>query len=247
MAQDTIPDLAPPMDEVRDFFERSAESYRGLQAGMAPYHRVTAGRIERGLAGDVLSLGGVWAQASERLPERVRLVVADLSLAMLKHGGGPAGPRVACDGQRPSFRAGSFDHLVLPLMLHHVTGRTFASAQDGARLVLAQVRPLLRPGGRLWISDFCTSGAVYLLQRCLAPFTRRLLGVLHEPLVVMHSEAFYRAALAGGGWRDIFIEPIRTDEAGRLDWVRPVIAAPWLRVPRFAYPLRPTLITAVAP
>jgi SAM-dependent methyltransferase len=234
------------MDEVRDFFERSAHEYRGMDQGMAPFHRVTAARIERGIAGTVLSLGGTWAQASDHLPG-VRLIVADLSIAMLASDRGPAAGKVACDGQRPAFRHGSFDHVVLPLVLHHVTGRTFASARAGARRVLEQVRPLLRSGGHLWVSDFCTSAGIYFLQRLLVPVTRRVLDALHEPLVVMHTASFYRNALTDTGWRDIVAAPVRTPGTGRLDWVRPLIAAPWFRVPRVAYPLRATIITAMAP
>jgi SAM-dependent methyltransferase len=233
------------MDEVREFFERSAQEYRGMDQGMAPFHRVTAARIERGIAGTVLSLGGTWAQASDHLPG-VRLIVADLSIAMLASDRGPAAGKVACDGQRPSFQVGSFDHVVLPLVLHHATARTFSSAQAGAKRILRQIRPLMRPGGQLWISDFCTSRGIYLLQRMLAPVTRGVLGLLHEPLVVMHSASFYRSALSSTGWSDIIVEPMSTDGASRLDLVRPLIAAPWFRLPRLAYPLTPTLMTAVA-
>jgi SAM-dependent methyltransferase len=213
---------------------------------MTPYHRVTAARIEAAIEGDVLSLGGVWALASSRL-DGVRLVVADLSLGMLRRSEHPHAPRVACDGQLPAFAAQSFDHVVLPLVLHHVTGRTFTSAQVGALHVLQQIRPLLRPGGRLWISDFCTSRPIYALQRLCAPLTRRALALVQEPLVVMHTEQFYRDALEADRWKQILIEQVRGTTARPLDWVRPIIAAPWLRVPRFAYPLRPTLISAVAP
>lgn len=233
------------MHEVRDFFERSAAGYHGLQAGMAPFHRVTAARIEAGIAGDVLSLGGLWAQAGGPV-EGTRLVIADLAVAMLLGSRGAQRRPVVCDGQSPPFRESSFDHVVLPLVLHHVTGRTFASAQAGARRLLERVRPLARAGGRLWISDFCCSGAVYSLQRLLTPATRRLLARVGEPLVVMHTARFYRSALADAGWCDVIVEPVRSDGSGPLDTIRPVIAAPWLRVPRFAYPLRPTLITAVA-
>jgi SAM-dependent methyltransferase len=233
------------MNDVRDFFERSADGYRAVSAGMAAPHRITAARIQAGITGDVLSLGGMWAQASDRL-EGVRLFVADLSLAMLRSGEAPSAWCVACDGQLPPFRDVSFDHIVLPLVLHHVTGRSFTSAQAGATLVLQQMRRLTRPGGRLWISDFCTSSALYALQRLLAPATRRILAAFQEPLVVMHTETFYRAALERTGWSDIVIDRVRSEEAGSFDGIRPLIAVPWLKVPRFAYPVRPTLITAAA-
>ncbi|MEZ5333285.1 MAG: hypothetical protein R2991_14870 [Thermoanaerobaculia bacterium] len=233
------------MDRVRDFFDRSAESYQALEAGMSPYHRVTAAAIEEGLVGDVLSLGGLWADAGERR-DGIRMVVADLSLSMLAMLPPGIGLRAVCDGRLPAFAEESFDHSVLPLILHHVTDRTFSSARAGATRVLEQVRSLARPGATLWISDFCTGFLVYALQRLCAPLTGRLLGLVGEPLVIMHSAAFYRQALAASGWTEISIQPIAAPDAKAWDLLRPVIAAPWLRLPRWAYPLQPTLIRATA-
>jgi SAM-dependent methyltransferase len=231
--------------DVAAFFDRSAASYRQTAAGMAPYHRVTARRIEAVLAGRVLALGSLWAEASGELPG-VELVVADVSLGMLAGCRGDGHRLAGCDALALAFRPATFDHLVLPLVLHHIAGRSSAEARRNALAALRQARTVLRPGGVLWISELCTSGPVYALQRCLASLTRRWLARVGEPLVLMHSAEFYRRALIGDAWREVTVWRIVAPDARPTDWVRPIIAAPSLRLPRFLYPLRPTLIRAVA-
>lgn len=231
--------------DVGTFFDRSAEQYRRTPAGMAPYHRVTAQRLEAELSGRVLALGGLWAQASERLAD-VDLVISDLSVGMLTGYRRDGCGLVRCDALALPFRSATFDHLVLPLVLHHIAGRSAAEARANARAALRQARSALRPGGTLWISELCTAGPVYAVERWLAPLTRWLLARAGEPLVMMHSAAFYRQALSAGEWREVSVSRIMAPEAKATDWVRPVIALPALRVPRFLFPLRPTLIRAVA-
>lgn len=231
--------------EVGDFFDRSADGYRRTAAGMAPYHRRTAQRLEAELRGRVLALGGLWAQASEELG-RLDLVVSDLSLAMLG-GYRRAGRQLAAgDGMHLPFQNSTFNHAVLPLVLHHVAGRSAAEARAGVAAVLREVRGVLRPGGKLWISELCIAPALYRVERLLVPLTRRLLARAGEPLVVMHSAAFYRALLVADGWNAITSERIEAPDARPTDWVRPVIALPAFRIPRFLFPLRATLISAIA-
>jgi hypothetical protein len=74
--------------------------------------------------------------------------------------------------------------------------------------------------------------------------TRKLLGLADIPLVVMHSERFYREALRDAGFRDIRAQGFRGEGAGPLDLIQPVIGLPWLVLPRFVYPISSRLIAA---
>ncbi len=230
------------MPEVGRFFDAQASTYGVRDAGLRAFHEVTARRLEAGLAGDVLSVGGPWV--GHRTPPGVRLTVVDLSRGMLGALGG-AGVAVAlADARALPFSAGRFDHVVLPLVLHHVAGRSAAEARAGARAALDEAHRVLRSGGRLWISELCVAPAIYLAERALAPATRAVLGLAGAPLVVMHSAGFYRAALDQAGFRDTVATPIAAPGATALDLITPIIGMPWLKVPRFLYPVTPTLISA---
>ena len=61
----------------------------------------------------------------------------------------------------------------------------------------------------------------------------------------MHSAGFYRRALREAGFAEIDVAPVQADDATPFDRLQPVIGLPWLVIPRFAYPVTPTLVTAV--
>jgi len=229
--------------DVREFFDAHAAGYQGKPAGMRPFHRETASLLAGALDGEILAVGGLWIEADPAaLPGR--LTTTDLSPGML-FGYRDRCPRLAAaDALRLPFPDGRFDHVVFPLVLHHIAGR---GAREARRLVgeaLDEARRVLKPGGRIWISELPTSSAVYLLQRLGAPLTRALLGAVGEPFVLFHSVAFYRRELERRGFEAATATRIRPDGISALDLVIPVIALPRLRVPRFLYPMRPTLLAA---
>ncbi|MBI5442359.1 MAG: class I SAM-dependent methyltransferase [Deltaproteobacteria bacterium] len=225
-----------------EFFDRQAESYHSVPAGMRPFHEATARRIESGLAGSVLCIGGLWSRAD--LSSRgYRLTVMDASAAMLRHYGSEGVLLVQGDACRIGFPDGTFDHVVLPLLLHHVAGSSAISARRNVREVLGGVARVLRPGGSVWIHEFCVPPAVYGVEILSAPFVRWGLALARIPLVVMHTRGFYRSALVESGFHRVEVETVRPLTASPT-WIRPVIGLPWLTVPRWIYPARPTLITA---
>jgi ubiquinone/menaquinone biosynthesis C-methylase UbiE len=232
-------------DSVRKFFDDQATDYHSRRAGMRSFHRVAAERIEAGLDGSVLSVGGLWIEANLD-SERFAVTIADLSRAMLAEYELEPVTIVQADASALPFSAASFDHVVLPLILHHVAGVSAEQAQRGVARVLTEVRRVLEPGGRLWISEFCVTAAVYAVELAAVPVTRRLLASVGAPLVVMHTRRFYERALAAAGFGDIRVERVQAADARATDWITPVIGFPVLKVPRALYPVTPTLITATA-
>jgi SAM-dependent methyltransferase len=203
-----------------------------------------AERLAASLGGDVLTVGGMWQRPE--VPATVRLTIVDASAAMLRQAGArlPSARLVKADARALPLGDTSFDHVVLPLVLHHVAGRSGAEARQGATAVLAEAHRVLRPGGTLWISEFCVNKPIYAAECLLAPLTRRVLGLAGVPLVIMHDRAFYRDALARPSWSAVRIEKMGAEAAGPTDLITPIIGLPWIRVPRALYPLVPTLIQA---
>jgi SAM-dependent methyltransferase len=231
------------MTHVGQFFDKHfADGYLDRDHGMQPFHEVTARKIEAGITGDVLCVGGLWSRGT--VPPSARIVIVDLSAAMLQVWSDQGMSTVQADARALPFAGQTFDHVVVPLMLHHVTGESVSEAQTQAALVLAEVNRVLRPNGVCWISEFCVSSAAYAMERAAAPVTRRLLALRGIPLVVMHSSRFYQEVLRAQKFVDIEIEAISANRAHAWDTITPIVGFPWLKVPRVLYPLTPTLIRA---
>jgi ubiquinone/menaquinone biosynthesis C-methylase UbiE len=222
--------------EVRAFFDSHAASYQEMDAGLRAHHRWTAARLNGALTGRVLTVGGLWREA-DLGGLKANLVVTDLSPGMLRTFRDRALRLTAADALALPLADGDFDHVVAPLVLHHIAGANVAEARRHLRAALREMRRVLAPGGRLWISELCVSAPVYALERFCAPLTRRLLAAVHEPFVAMHPAGVYSRELVAAGFADIAIER-------PFDAVTPVIAARWFKIPRFAFPLVPTLISA---
>lgn len=230
--------------DVGQFFDDLAQEYHDKLAGMQAYHAVTARMIEAGVSNRVLSIGGLWNRAT---PEEFdsTVLVGDLSVAMLRElPDGTAG--VLSDARGLPFASGAFDHLVFPLVLHHITENRAHTARDNVRRALAEARRLLDGGGTVWISEFCVNAMVYGAELALAPLTAAVLSLVDTPLVIMHSAAFLAESMERAGFAEIEIVPVEAPDAGPFDLLRPVIGLPHLRLPRFLYPVTPTLLIARA-
>ncbi len=231
--------------DVGGYFDVQAAGYTSSTAGMQYHHHATARIIDAGVRGDVLTVGGIWKYANVGGVDG-RVVVADLSREMLGTYASLGADRLQADATALPFAGGEFDHVVLPLVVHHVAGDSLAEAVDGARAVLTEVRRVLRPGGQVWISEFCLPGWVYAVERAAVPVTRRFLWLFGTPLVVMHSLPFYERTLRELGFSAVTARAIAPPDATPWDWITPIIGVRFIKVPRFAYPAYPTLITARA-
>ena len=235
------------MRRVDDFFDRHAAAYHGQRAGMQRFHAVIADILAHELAGEVLSIGGLW-QDAEVSPPGASLTVADLSEQMLRQRA-QARTRIRADARALPFRSRTFDHVVLPLVLHHITGSSGGGgrAQEAAGEAIREARRVIRPGGKLWISELCVPRWVYAAELLVAPLTRRALAAIQTPLVVMHSRAYYDRAMRDAGFADVRVHVVRPEGARGTDWITPIIGVKAFKVPRALYPVVPTLISGVVP
>jgi SAM-dependent methyltransferase len=232
--------------EPSQFFNTNAGSYYGTDAGMGTVNDLAARHIEEGISGRVLSVGGVWPRHSPAAVSQLNLVVADVSDEMLRPHREAGISTVLDDARALSFPDGSFDHVVLPLVLHHITEQSWRAARREAHKAIAEASRVLRKGGRLWISEFSVSPPVYWAEAVAAPVTTLLLGFAGIPLVVMHTESFYREALAQQSFSAVASYYPAPPDASWRDPIRPVIGLPWLKVPRGLYPVRPVVVSARA-
>lgn len=237
---------APGEREVAAFWDRQAARYNRGARGGDTHHQRTADRLEAELAGRVVCVGGLWA-AADPARVRARVTVVDVAHRMLRHYAAAGFFALQADARALPLAGASCDHVVLPLILHHVTGRRGDAAAALAAAAVHEAVRSLRPGGRIWIKEIVVSPAVYRLERLASPLTRRLLARVGVPLVVFHSAGFFRRTLAAAGCRDVEVWPSGAPGERWSDVIAPVIGLPWLKVPRFLVPVRYVLISARAP
>lgn len=231
--------------DVRRFFDVQATDYDRRPLGLRDFHRVVAARLERELRGEVLAVGGLWVEADPRRCD-ARLAVTDLSTGMLRRYRERVPRAFAADALALPVRSGSFDHVVYPLALHHMAGERVAEGRAQVDRALREAYRVLRPGGRIWISELVVGPAVYRLEEAAQGITRRLLAALDQPFVSFHTSERYVEGLREAGFEAPRMERVHVP-AGRFDAITPIIAAPWLRVPRFFYPLHVALGVARKP
>lgn len=124
---------------IYELYDTSPESWTSwlfARLGLRPGERV----LELGCG-----TGNLWRENAERVPERTRLVLSDLSPGMLAQarerlvGLSPKLEFHLADAQSLPFEDASFDVLLASHMLHHVPDRASA---------LRELRRVLRHGGR---------------------------------------------------------------------------------------------------
>jgi SAM-dependent methyltransferase len=235
--------MKKPMDQSR-FFDTNAGAYYRTDAGMGTVNELAARHIEEGVSGRVLSVGGLWPRYSLEAASKLDLVVADVSEEMLRPLQEAGLSTVLGDARALSFPDDSFDHVVLPLVLHHITEQSWRAARGEVSKVLGEVGRVLKPGGRVWISEFSVRRPVYWAEAVAAPITKLLLGLMDIPLVVMHTANFYRSVLRREDFSDLASYYPDPPGASWRDPIRPIIGIPWLQVPRAFYPVRPVVLSA---
>jgi ubiquinone/menaquinone biosynthesis C-methylase UbiE len=147
-------------------------------------------------SGDVLEIGIGTGQNLPYYPDNVRLTGVDLTPAMLN----VARRRAASQGRAVDLRVGDAQSLAFPdESFDTVVATLMLSAVPDIRRAVAEVRRILRPGGRLLLLDFVRSPLrpVRLIQRVLDPmFVRRYaFHLLREPVDQLGAESFIVARL----------------------------------------------------
>lgn len=230
-------DPSAPRDVARFFDEHQAGArYRDLKAMTRLQDEAVASRLNAEVQGEVLSVGGLW-EGFERGPRMETVTVLDLSPRMLEtYGAGSGVTPVVGDLFTQHFEAARFDTVVFALILHHVAQGGWRASEGRIVEALSRATRWLRPGGRMFVLEYCPHPAWMPLQRAALPATRRFLKVVGQPLVVMHPRSFYERNLSRVGLSEIRGEPIAPPGFDEWAWFPVFMATPWLRMPVKLYP-----------
>lgn len=228
---------------VADFFADQVRSdrYRSLKAQTEVFDRAAAAVLNQRMRGRVLAIGGLW-DYFETTPAVTELTVLDLSIEMLQTYGHAEATVISGDFFEMDLEAGAYDTVVFPLMLHHVAEGSWRECERRVRLALSRGAALLAPGGELLVYEYCPAPWLRLAQRLVLPITRRLLAHNGQPLVVMHSLAFYRQELAAAAGQARVL-PITARPARPWAWYPVFMSSRWLRIPIGLYP-KPAILSS---
>jgi SAM-dependent methyltransferase len=229
-------------DPNAEFWNKQSAAYTAHDGQRRSYHAEFAAILNGALAGDVLCVGGIYQNAD--LDREPPLSVVDVSAQMLSVWAA-RGVRVQLgDARRLPVASASIDHVVFPLVLHHITDGRAAASRQNVEACFREAWRVLRPGGTLWAIEILVSDLVYQAELALAPMTRRLLAIKGIPLVIFHSRNFFLTQLGAAGFSERSMAYSTVDTGRWYDLVRPVIGL-GVRVPRILVPVRYGLLRGV--
>lgn len=223
--------------EVAEFFEQdqAGSKYRDLKAMTRLQDLAAARRLNAEVRGELLCVGGLW-EGFERGPQLSSVAALDLSPKMLEdYGQGQVTPIVG-DLFTHVFPAQRFDTVVFSLVLHHVAQGSWRECEGRIREALGRAATWLRPGGKVYVLEYCPHPLWMPLQRAGLPATSRFLKAVGQPLVVMHDRAFYERQLKEAGFSGVRAEKIQPPGFDEWAWFPVFMATPWLRMPVKLYP-----------
>jgi hypothetical protein len=223
-----------------EFFDdqQSTSKYDRLKARTKFIDQAAGAFLNDNIRGNVLCVGGVWDFFTWRRPAVESMTVVDLSQKMLDAYSPEGSTKVLGDFYQCDFAAGQFDSIVMPLILHHVAegdGSTWGFVQKRITDAFALAQRWTKPGGRVFVMEYCPHRAWMPLQSALVPVTKRFLRVLGQPLVAMHNKEFYLDSL-----RQASFEPtamaLETTGFAWHSFFPLFMATPWLQVPFAVFP-----------
>ncbi|TRZ65906.1 MAG: methyltransferase domain-containing protein [Rhodocyclaceae bacterium] len=187
-----------------------AARYAAASALRAELH--TALLDAAGLAGgqevlDLASGPGILAAAAlPRVAPGGRVIASDLAEAMLAESRGrhPGIMHAVADGERLPFSSGCFDRVLCGLGLMFLPDEALA---------LAEIRRVLKPGGRVAVSVWAEAAQVPLVE-CALACMRRLLPVpkvARLSVFRLGDPDQLAALLDAAGFKDIQVEPCELD------------------------------------
>lgn len=225
------------MGELTEFFDAQQRdsSYAELKRLTRSQDEAAAKLLNASVTGRVLVVGGVWEFFAPG-PGLSGLVCLDVSAPMLESYAPKGAERVVGDLYEADLSEASFDGVVFALILHHVASGGWGCCERRIHAALARARRWLKPGGTVFILEYCPHPAWMPVQRLVLPLTRLFLKLARQPLVVMHDCGFYERALAASGFGGVEARRIYAPGAGDWTWFPVFMAVPWLKLPLKLYP-----------
>lgn len=134
------------------------------------------------------------------------------------------------------LRSGVIDIAFCFYSIHHMVGRSQQENRETVAAVFTELRRVVKEGGSIVVFDMSPWYIAWLAQRALWNGAKRVLG----PKLDMY---FWRkAALMDVASR--ILQPVKTRTVSfpnsALLTFPPIFSVPWLRIPRFLYPMQPT-------
>lgn len=161
-------------------YSRQAERYDETRSASPSVLRVLREALEGAPGRRLADIGGGTGNYALALrQEGWDALVVDRSPDMLVRAAAKGLAAVLADAQRLPFADGSFDASTMISMLHHVEDR---------RVALAEVRRILRPGGRLALKGFTRADAASLWVLDYFPSSRTWMEATHPPLAAILTE-----------------------------------------------------------
>jgi SAM-dependent methyltransferase len=232
------------LDPVAQFWDEQSAAFTADDGRLRYYHSEFAAILNREIAGNVLCVGGLYQNIA--LDPRRRVAVVDVSEQMLRVWAARGLATVCGDARGLPVASASVDHVVFPLVLHHITDGEAGASRENVAACLREANRVLRPGGTMWAIEILVSTPVYWAERLLAPVTRLALGTRGIPLVIFHTPRFYLSRLAAAGFAEASLTRSQADLGAWYRLIRPIIGLS-LRVPRFVVPVKYGLLRAVKP
>jgi SAM-dependent methyltransferase len=229
-------------DPNAEFWNKQSAAFTASDGLRRSYHTEFADILNRELSGDVLCVGGVYQNAD--LGRGRRVSVVDVSEQMLRIWESRGATVQLGDARQLPVPDASVDHVVFPLVLHHITDGRAADSRANVGTCFREAKRVLRPGGTLWAIEILVSAPVYGVELAMAPLTRAMLATRGIPLVIFHSRAFYLSELNHAGFADASLIYSSADQRRWYELERPVVGLE-LFVPKLLVPVKYGLLRGV--
>jgi hypothetical protein len=223
-------------ESIREFFDgqREDDHYASLKRMTGALDHAASRILHRSIRGDVLAVGGVWDHF-DWVPSVSSLTVLDLSMKMLNDYCPDGATKIEGDLYTVEFGDESFDTVVFPLMLHHTPTGTWRDSEQRIKNAITRACRWLRPGGQLFVVEYCPNPMWYPVQRALLPMTRRFLAAFGQPLVVMYTRRFYTKVLTEQ-FGAVAVERVDPPDFNCWTWYPVFMGIRWLKMPLALYP-----------